>query len=161
MINISTTERKVTREARHIRPFHPTDQDATKKLILNGLTDHWGTLDPTLNPDLNNISRSYQGGTFLLVIIDSEIVGCGALIQEKGAKRIGRIVRMSVKKENRRQGIGQLLLKHLETAAKRRKFNKIVLETTETWHNAITFYQTNGYTIIGYWGGDTHFEKII
>ncbi|WP_420630608.1 GNAT family N-acetyltransferase [Candidatus Leptofilum sp.] len=142
-----------------IRPFRPQDQTAVKQLILAGLADHWGTLDLTLNPDLNDIAHSYQGETFLLAVQNGEIVGCGALITENEERGYGRIVRMSVKKANRRQGIGQLILAHLETAAKLRQFSKIVLETTQTWHNVIAFYQASGYQIIGHWGGDTHFEK--
>ena len=142
-----------------IRPFQPQDQTAVKQLILAGLADHWGTLDSSLNPDLNDIASSYQGETFLVVIQGKEIVGCGALVAEEGEMEVGRIVRMSVKKENRRQGIGQLILQHLETATKRRQFRKIVLETTQTWLDVVAFYQANGFTIIGHWEGDTHFEK--
>ena len=143
----------------YIRPFQPSDQTATKKLILAGLADHWGTLDPTLNPDINDIARSYQGETFLLAVQGGEIIGCGALIKEKGMKGYGRIVRMSVKKENRRQGIGQFILHHLQTAAQDRQFHKIVLETTQSWTDVIAFYQANGFQIIGHQDGDTHFEK--
>lgn len=142
-----------------IRPFQSKDQAKTKQLILAGLADHWGTLDPTLNPDLNDIAHSYQGETFLLVVQDKEIIGCGALIAEAGMAGYGRIVRMSVKKENRRQGIGQLILQHLETAAKERRFHKLVLETTQTWTEVVVFYQANGFQIIGHKNGDTHFEK--
>ncbi len=144
-----------------IRPFQPSDQAATKQLILAGLADHWGTLDPTLNPDLNDIVHSYQGETFLLAVQDEEIIGCGALITEKGMAGYGRIVRMSVKKENRRQGIGQLILHHLQLAAKQCQFHKIVLETTQTWLDVVAFYQANGFQIIGQQDGDTHFEKAI
>ncbi|MBK7896220.1 MAG: GNAT family N-acetyltransferase [Candidatus Promineifilaceae bacterium] len=143
----------------HIRPFHPQDQAATKQLILAGLADHWGTLDPSLNPDLNDIAHSYQGETFLLAMQGKEIVGCGALIQEEGREGYGRIVRMSVKKENRRQGIGQLILAHLETAAHQRHFHTIVLETTQTWADVVAFYLANGYQITHHQNGDTHFQK--
>jgi len=144
-----------------IRPFQPADQAATKKLILAGLAEHWGTLDPTLNPDLNDIVHSYQNETFLLAVQDGEIIGCGALITEKGMAGYGRIVRMSVKKENRRQGLGQLILHHLQLAAKQRHFQKIVLETTQTWLDVVAFYQANGFKIIGQQDGDTHVEKAI
>lgn len=144
-----------------IRPFHPTDQAATKQLILNGLVDHWGVLDPTLNPDLNNIAHSYQGETFLLAVQGEEIIGCGALVAEAGKEGYGRIVRMSVKKENRRQGIGQLILQHLETAACQRHFHTIVLETTQTWHTVVSFYRANGYQITHHRDGDTHFQKTV
>jgi len=144
-----------------IRPFQPQDQADTKQLILAGLADHWGTLDSTLNLDLNDIAHSYRGETFLLAVQGEEIIGCGALIEEKGVTGYGRIVRMSVKKENRRQGLGQRILHHLQLAAKQRHFHKIVLETTQTWTDVVTFYQANGFQIIGHQDGDTHFEKAI
>ena len=144
-----------------VRPFQPSDQTLTKKLILAGLADHWGTLDPTLNPDLNDITHSYRGETFLLAVQGEEIIGCGALIEEEGMAGYGRIVRMSVKKENRRQGLGQLILHHLQLAAQQRHFHKIVLETTQTWLDVVAFYQANGFQIIGHQDGDTHFEKAI
>ena len=142
-----------------IRPFHPTDQAATKQLILAGLVEHWGILDRTLNPDLNNIAHSYQGETFLLAVQGEEIVGCGALIAEEGREGYGRIVRMSVKNTARRQGIGQLILAHLETAARQRHFHTIVLETTETWDDAVAFYLANSYQITHHQDGDSHFLK--
>ena len=144
-----------------IRPFQPQDQPATKQLILDGLVEHWGKLDATLNPDLNDIVSSYQGQTFLVAIYNNDIVGCGALIEEEGKKEYGRIVRMSVKKEIRRHRIGQQILQQLQIAAQQRQFSKIVLETTQTWNKAINFYQTNGFQIIGHANGDIHFEKYI
>lgn len=141
-----------------IRPFYPQDQSAVKQLILAGLVEHWGKLNPSLNPDLNDIARSYAGQTFLIAAQGEIIVGCGALIKESG-EEYGRIVRMSVDKEKRRLGIGRLLLQALETAAKQRSFPKIVLETTQTWQTAVTFYQDNGYQIVVQHSGDTHFEK--
>lgn len=145
-----------------IRPFHPQDQTAVNQLILAGLAEHWGILDPNLNSDLSDIASSYAGETFLVVVQQGEIIGCGALIKETASeRRYGRIVRMSVKTENRRHGIGQLILHHLQNAAQQRQFNKIVLETTQTWHEAVNFYQANGFQIIHHQDGDTHFEKNI
>lgn len=142
-----------------IRPFHSRHQAEVKQLILAGLADHWGTLDPTLNPDLNDIARSYAGETFLVAFEGELVVGCGALVREEGMVGYGRIVRMSVKKANRRQGIGQLILRELEETAVPRHFHKLVLETTETWQEVIAFYLANGYRMIEQRDGDTHFEK--
>lgn len=145
-----------------IRPFHPHQhQAATKQLILAGLADHWGTLDLSLNPDLNDIAHSYAGETFLLAFAGSSLIGCGALVQEAGMPGYGRIVRMSVNKANRRQGIGQQILRRLEETAVQRQFHKLVLETTETWLEVVSFYQANGYQIIEHRDGDTHFEKVL
>jgi hypothetical protein len=50
-----------------IRPFHPNDQNAAQQLILDGLREHWGELDPTLNGDLDDIMGSYVArGTLFL-----------------------------------------------------------------------------------------------
>jgi ribosomal protein S18 acetylase RimI-like enzyme len=147
-------------EDTQIRPFRPQDQAITKQLILDGLADHWGKLDLTLNPDLNDIAASYRGETFLVAVLDQQIVGCGALICEvRGEEMYGRIVRMSVSKEKRRQGIGQQILHHLQLAAQQCHFSKIVLETTQTWTEVVAFYQVNGFQIIGNKNGNTHFEK--
>ena len=144
-----------------IRPFHPDDQLIVKQIILAGLADHWGELDLSLNTDLNDIVSSYRGETFLVALQGKTIVGCGALVEEVGKVGYGRIVRMSVRKENRRQGVGQHILHHLQLAAKQRKFEKLVLETTQTWHEVVAFYQADGFQIIGHQDGDTHFEKAI
>lgn len=151
----------MTKETVQIRPFQSADQQATQQLILAGLAEHWGELDHNLNPDLHNISQSYRGETFLVAEHRGIIIGCGALITENREAGYGRIVRMSVKKENRRQKIGQQLLHQLESIAQHRDFKKIVLETTTTWSDVITFYLANGYQISGYHNGDTHFEKLI
>ena len=150
------------RKAIQVRPFHPQDQTVVKQLVLAGLAEHWGVLDPNLNPDLNDIASSYVGETFLVIVQEGEIIGCGALIEEEGGgERYGRIVRMSVKEENRRQGLGQLILHQLQNTAQQRQFHKIVLETTETWHEVVAFYQANGFQITYHQDGDTHFEKNI
>ena len=60
-----------------IRPFQPSDQAIAKQLILEGLAEHWGTLDPTLNPDLNDIAQSYTEGNFIVALLDGHIIGTG------------------------------------------------------------------------------------
>ncbi len=153
---------EIESERMRIRPFHPQDQTAVKTLILAGLVEHWGTLDPTLNPDLNDIARSYANSTFLVVILNEEIVATGALIlEETEGISTGRIVRMSTNKRHRRQGVGYKLLDALCKAAKDTGYELIVCETTSTWQNVITFYLNYGFEIIGEWGGDTHFQLYI
>lgn len=50
--------RKIDMDAQQIsiKPFESEDQEAVQSLILAGLAEHWGEIDPTLNPDLNDIS---------------------------------------------------------------------------------------------------------
>jgi len=61
-----------------LRPFRPEDQDAVKSLILAGLKEHWGTLDPSLNPDLDDIATSYKDAVFLVACEGDRIIGTPA-----------------------------------------------------------------------------------
>ncbi|MDT8304964.1 MAG: GNAT family N-acetyltransferase [Anaerolineae bacterium] len=138
-----------------IRPLMPADAPAARALILEGLAEHWGTLDARLNSDLDDIPASYASGLFLVAEIGGALAGTGALIPEEPG--VGRIVRMSVAREKRRQGIGRLLLAALLAAARERGYQRIVLETTATWEDAIAFYRRAGFGPVGERDGDLHF----
>ena len=49
-----------------ILPFQPEHQSEVKRLVLEGLAEHWGALDLTLNSDLNDISAAYDHSVFLV-----------------------------------------------------------------------------------------------
>ncbi|CAA9269377.1 MAG: hypothetical protein AVDCRST_MAG93-2561, partial [uncultured Chloroflexia bacterium] len=38
-----------------IRPFTPADQKAARDLVLDGLGEHFGWIDTSRNPDLDDI----------------------------------------------------------------------------------------------------------
>lgn len=139
-----------------IRPFLVTDQARAKTLILDGLADHFTTIDPTLNPDLQNIAESYlnQGSLFLVAELDNDLVGTGALVAE--TEDSGRIVRVSVASSHRRLGIGRLITTHLIKAAHSFHFNKIVVETNDDWFDAIRLYQRCGFTEYDQHDGEVH-----
>jgi len=138
-----------------IRPFQSTDQTTAKHLILAGLEEHWGFLDATLNPDLDDIAAAYSHDIFLVAAVGNQIVGTGALICEE--EGVARIVRMSVHINFRRKGIGCQILNTLCDEARQRGYRQITLETTETWKEAINFYQRNGFQVIETRDGDMHF----
>jgi ribosomal protein S18 acetylase RimI-like enzyme len=128
-----------------IRPFQPADQDAVRRLILAGLLEHWGVLDETRNPDLDDVQQTYvdRGHTFLVAISEGQIVGTGALLVETPLR--GRIQRMSVDAGLRRSGIGRRMLAALLDVAHQRGFREVVLETTHDWYPAIALYQSRGF----------------
>ena len=142
-----------------IKPFQVEDQDTVRNLILDGLAEHWNEVDPALNPDLNDIGASYEGATFLVAWLDGEIVGSGALVAR--SDRVAEIVRMSVATEYRRQGIGREILERLCQEAKESGIQRIVLETSSTWSDAIAFYKRYGFRVThhhdGQFGGEVHF----
>jgi len=138
-----------------IRPFEPADQSAAKNLILAGLAEHWGELDPSKNPDLSDIASTYANGVFLIAQAGDEIVGTGALVCHGGG--IAQIVRMSVSITRRRTHIGTLILGHLIAHARNRGYRKIILETSEDWHEAVKFYLNNNFRITHYGDGNVYF----
>ncbi|MBN1260389.1 MAG: GNAT family N-acetyltransferase [Anaerolineae bacterium] len=138
-----------------IRRFHPADQDAVKTLILAGLQEHWGALDTTKNPDLDDIAAAYKGATFLVAWCGERVVGTGALIPK--SETTAEIARMSVAADMRRYGIGTELLHRLCACAWDQGIRRIVLETTETWQDVIAFYLRFGFRITHYQEGDVYF----
>ncbi|MBN1304839.1 MAG: GNAT family N-acetyltransferase [Anaerolineales bacterium] len=138
-----------------IRPFQPEDQAAVKNLILNGLVEHWGSLDMTKNPDLNDIANTYANAIFLVACCRGVIIATGACVpcMEKQAE----IKRMSVHKDWRRNGLGTRILQELLTRARKAGFERIILETTETWTEVVAFYQGAGFQVTHYRDGDVYF----
>jgi GNAT superfamily N-acetyltransferase len=129
-----------------IRSFEPSDQAAARQLILNGLGEHFGWIDETCNPDLDDIAANYVelGHVFVVAEIDGELVGTGGLTAE--GKNVGRIVRMSVSRVHRRAGIGQALVAHLLDAARQRGFVRVWVSTSPEWQDAVGLYEHCGFT---------------
>jgi GNAT superfamily N-acetyltransferase len=152
-----------------IRPFEPSDQAAASALVLAGLVEHWGFLDASLNPDLKDISHSYAAGCFLVAELDGQLVGTGAYLpaaeNDPGGpaapNQAFMVVRMTVDRRYRRRGIGQRILQTLLKEAQRRGASQVILETTSTWQDAVTFYLENGFSITGECDGDTYFKVLL
>ena len=145
-----------------LRPFRPADQCAAKALILAGLLEHWGTLDSSLNPDLDDIATSYKDATFLVACEGDRLACKGGRIIGTGVLKprdtdAGEIVRMSVAGDMRRRGLGRRILDALIADARDRGYARIILETTQTWAGAIAFYQNAGFEITHHQNGDVYF----
>jgi len=138
-----------------ILPLQPKHQAEAKELILAGLAEHWGTLDPSKNPDLNDISSNYSKGLFLVALQNNKIIGTGAIVPR--SNDVAEILRMSVAAIMRRQGIGKMILTQLCEYAKSNGYKRIILETTDTWQEAIEFYKRLGFQITHYLDGDVYF----
>jgi putative acetyltransferase len=141
-----------------IREFTSADQPAVRALVLAGLEDHWGTLDPTLNPDLNDIASWYGplDGYTVVAEIDNKIVGSGTM--HRADDQTGVLVRMSVSRDHRGKGIGKALVNALADRARSRGYTRLICETTDTWQDAIALYRATGFTIVDQRDGDYHFE---
>jgi ribosomal protein S18 acetylase RimI-like enzyme len=143
-----------------IRPFMTSDQPAARALVLAGLGEHWGYIDETLNPDLDDIAAAYPPETSLFLVVEDPtgaLIGAGCLTEDDPST--GRLVRMSVASSARGQGIGRRLVAELESAARQRGYRRLVCETTEDWADAVGLYLATGFTETGICDGDRHFEK--
>ena len=140
-----------------INPFRIAYQEQVRDFILCGLSEKWGELDETANPDLDDIEASYGSDNFFIACCDGRLVGTGGLSAESSS--VVRIVRMWIQKDLRRSGIGTSIMQHLLNQARLKKYSRVVLETTSTWSDAISFYQKHGFEIEEYRDGDTHFQR--
>lgn len=139
-----------------IREFYDNDEHKVKKLILQGMKEHWGWIDENANPDIENISRSCGSKNFFTAWAGQILVGTGGLIAESDT--VVRIARMAVDNSFRRTGIGTQILNHLISVAKQRGFREVVLETTDNWEDAINFYKKNGFIAVQHREGNIHFS---
>lgn len=137
------------------------NQAEVRALILAGLGDHWGYVDERLNPDLNNIVSSYRDGrTVLLRDSGGELIGTGTVVPR--GEGVAEILRMSVARGARRQGVGRRIVGELLATARQWDIAAVVLETTSSWEDVVSFYLECGFTIThvadGEFGSDTWFE---
>lgn len=129
----------------HTRPFAPSDQAAARALILNGLGEHFGFIDETLNPDLDDIAASYlaPGHLFLVAEYQQTLVGTGCLLIQPGAS--GQLVRVSTHYAYRRLGIARAICQQLIEHARQRGLRRLIVETNRDWYDAIRLYQQLGF----------------
>jgi ribosomal protein S18 acetylase RimI-like enzyme len=141
---------------REIRPFAASDQAAARTLILAGLGEHFGWIDETVNPDLDDIQAAYAapGHHFVVAEIGGELAGTGALVDE--GPGVGRLVRMSVSPRHRRRGLGRALVAHLVGEARRRGHTRLLVETNDDWDDAIALYRSCGFAVERRAGGEVH-----
>src|SRR5919106_927529 len=117
-----------------VRPFQAADQETARRLVLTGLEEHFGFIDETMNPDLDDIQTHYvdPGHHFVLAEIDGQIIGTGALIEE--GPNTGRLVRMSVDANYRGRGIGKRMVMYLADVARERGYTRLLTETNDDWY---------------------------
>lgn len=144
-----------------IRSFRVVDQAAVRRLVLDGLGDHFQTIDESLNPDLEDIATHYvrQGHTFIVAEYANEIVGAGAMVELQD--RTARIARVSVDKKHRRQGIAATIVSRLIEIARKRGYERLVVETNHDWFAAIELYRHCGFEAYALDSESVHLQLIL
>lgn len=135
----------------HSRPFRPKDQERVHALVLEGLAEHWSVLDPTANPDPEDVAAAYRQGCFLVVWQDGEIVGTGAFLPREstswkscGARYAG-------------SGADEASARPSCTLYARRPNAVVPVSSTATWHDAIAFNRALGFKETHHADGNMYF----
>lgn len=129
-----------------IEEFSEADQREVAELIRAGLAERWGRLDPDANPELDDMVAAYgHGRTILLRSADGKLAGTGTLVPRTDTT--AEIVRMSVSTVARRLGVGRLIVDELLATAQLWGAERVILETTSTWTDAVEFYRACGFVV--------------
>lgn len=143
-----------------LRDFERRDQPRVRRLVLEGLGEHWGSIDESLNRDLDDIAASYVSGRTVVALLQGEVVGTGTVVSRDASS--AEIVRMSVASSCRRSGVGRALVEELIRTARTWSSQRVVLETSSGWTDTIAFYLACGFGTTGVrdgeFGEDTWFE---
>ena len=86
--------------------------------------------------------------TFLVGYIDGKPYACGAL--REFSPTCGELKRIYARKNS--AGMGQHILKALESEARKYHYQRLVLETRIQNHHAIQFYEKNGFSLCPNYG---------
>ncbi|WP_211654084.1 GNAT family N-acetyltransferase [Planococcus alpniumensis] len=135
---------EVRKKMKILQITEPFENEA-RTVVLKGLEERFGFIDPSYNPDLKDILSSYslEKTMFFVCVFDNAVISTGAVSYE--GPGVGRVERMSVLKKYRRGGIAKVMLQHLESWAQQQGYEKVVLETNKSWTSAIEFYKKQQY----------------
>jgi GNAT superfamily N-acetyltransferase len=143
-----------------VEVYRDDDRDAARAVVLAGLEEHWGALDPDLNRDVDDLGAAYADGTVVVARVDGAVVGVGVVVPAGPAE--AEVKRMSVLRAHRRRGIASAVLTALVEIARRWGCHAVVLETTTSWTDAVAFYRGCGFVHThdetGTFGSDSWFR---
>ena len=140
-----------------IRDFDPRDQDSVRRLVLEGLRERWGeTFEDGRNPDLDDIADTYVHAGAEVVVAErgGQIVGTGTLLPV--GEGCARIVRMSVDRRCRREGVARRVVMELVDRARARGMREVLVSTDTPWTSAVDLYRSCGFVEVGRDETDTH-----
>ena len=145
-----------------IARFDHAMQDAFRLLVLDGMAERWGSLDASLNTDLDDIDAHYGGDCVLVALHGALVVGTGILLLRTAE---GEIVRMAVHRDYRRRGIAARLVAELVHVASECGVDRIVVETNAKWQEARSLYEACGFAFThsapGAFGRESFYELVI
>ena len=112
----------------------------------------WKILRQPIGKSVQSLKDAHENSSFHLIgLIDKKIVACGRL--HLNSPDEAQIRYMAVDDYHRGKGIGKQVVEELESYAKLKKVDSIILNARD---HAIRFYEKSGYEVVGpYKGSDT------
>ncbi|MCR8630444.1 GNAT family N-acetyltransferase [Paenibacillus radicis (ex Xue et al. 2023)] len=129
-----------------IRQYQPSDHEFVMKLHVEGLIQFSASIgNPGLDKDMERIEEIYlnNNGEFIVGLINDRIVSMGAY--RKYDSETAEIKRIRIDQNYQKRGIGQLILTALESSAKDKGYQKLILDTTVKQLPAQKLFERNGY----------------
>ena len=118
--------------------------DAYQQALYPPESNHLVPVDALRRPDV----------VFLVAHFGSEVVGCGALVDQRG--EYGELKRMYVRPSSRGMGVGAALLAALAGEARSRGLRRLRLETGIAQPEALRLYERSGFRRRGPFGAYRH-----
>ena len=116
-----------------------SDFNALSDILISDFDDFWN--ENILKSELQN-----PFSTYIMAKLGNKVVGFAGMIDTIDQMEITNIV---VKKDYRKNGIGNILLNRLMSLAKENKKSEIILEVNENNISAIKLYEKNGFKKCG------------
>lgn len=150
----------VVKDAVVVKPLETGMLGAVKELIAEAVLEFYGNLEflPGTREgllrhyeetgylgDLDDHGREYapENGMFLVLMKGEEVAGCGGL--RRINREDGELVRMWLRKGERRQGYGRMLFETLMQAAQGLGYAKVYLDTSARCLDALRLFRRNGF----------------
>ncbi len=112
----------------------------------------WEILRKPIGKSIESLKDNYEDSSYHLIgVIDNKIIACGRL--HFNSDNEAQIRYMAIDENFQRKGIGVKIIELLEAEAKKKRINKIVLNSR---NHVIEFYEKSCYKVVKkYEGSDT------
>ena len=126
----------------------PSSSEEFKKYDLF----RWKILRKPIGKSIESLKDEYEDSSYHLIgVIDNKIIACGRLHFNNAYE--AQIRYMAIDEHYQRKGIGVKVIELLESEAKKKQINKIILNAR---NHVIEFYKKSGYMAVRkYEGSDT------
>ncbi len=128
--------------------YTPGDEKELIVLMTAVLTEHNFRFDQKLDADMYNIKELYinQGGLFFVAKDGEKVVGCAGVRRISGD--LAELRRVYLYPEYRGFGVGGMLVERALNFCREKKYNKVVLDTTERNKAARALFTRFGFIVV-------------